>query len=97
MDNLVEDVFKVREEIDQEVDAVGCNGSLVGVDVHVNQCIAIVQWKNKQLVIIQGFADHKVDCQGVIIDIIKIQLNNRRFGDHWETGNKVGKIHIHGW
>jgi hypothetical protein len=35
----------------------------VAVDVHVNQCVAmIVRWKGKQLVIIQGLADHKVDC-----------------------------------
>ncbi len=27
LDDSVEDVFKMREEIDREVDAVGCNGS----------------------------------------------------------------------
>ncbi len=49
------------------------------------------------MVIIQRFADHKVDCKGVIIDIIKIQLNKRRLGDHWETGSKAGEVYIHRW
>ncbi len=62
LEDMVEDILKVREEIDQEVDAVGRNGSLVEVDFHVNQCVASIRWEGKQLVIIQGFADHKVDC-----------------------------------
>ena len=49
------------------------------------------------MVIVQRFADHKVDCKGVIIDIIKIQLDNGGLGDHWEAGSKTGKVQIRGW
>ena len=39
----------------------------------------------------------QVDCKGVIIDIIKIQLNNGGLGDHWEAGSETGEVMIRGW
>jgi hypothetical protein len=98
LDNEVNDVFEKRKEVDRKVDAVGWNGSQVGVlDVHVNKFVAIVWWKGKQMLIVQRLADHKVDFKGVIIDIIKIQLNNKRLGDNWETGSIAGEVQIRRW